>query len=144
MFVCWKTFKNKGICKLICNGKETAFLFGNELLLLYPDITVRIQLQMHLGVFRWLSQTGHKWGKKIEEEDISAEFSQRQEIPLSSNVFWLQSWLLVKPMTVNRWVISGRDLDPGPGPLVVKIRVARLKQHTLFNQRRATVRITER
>ncbi len=28
-----------------------AFLFGNELLLLYPDIiTVRIQLQMHLGV----------------------------------------------------------------------------------------------
>lgn len=57
-------------------------------------------------------------GTKIEEEDISAAFSQGQEIPPVSNVFWLQSWLLVKPMTVSRWAISGRDLDPGrAGPI---------------------------
>lgn len=105
--------------------KQLFFLEMNSFyFILTSFLTVPIQLQMHLGVL--IKPDRSQVGQKIEEEDISAAFSQGQEIPPGSNVFWLQSWLLIKPMTVSRWAISGRDLDPEPGPLVVKIRVARL------------------
>lgn len=55
---------------------------------------------------------------------FSAAFSQGQEIPSSSNVFWPTARLLVKHMTITRLPISGLKLDPGDkrDPLVVKIR----------------------
>ncbi len=105
--------------------KQLFFLEMNSFyFILTSFLTVPIQLQMHLGVL--IKPDRSQVGQKIKEEDISAAFSQGQEITPGSNVFWLQSWLLIKPMTVSRWAISGRDLDTGPGPLVVKIRVARL------------------
>lgn len=53
--------------------------------------------------------------EEIEEKYISATFLQGQEIPSGSNVFWLASWPLVKPMTVTAPPISGGDLDPERG-----------------------------
>lgn len=55
---------------------------------------------------------------------FSAAFSQGQEIPSSSNVFWPTARLLVKHMTITRLPISGLNLDPVDkrAPLVVKIR----------------------
>lgn len=44
---------------------------------------------------------------------FSTAFSQGQEIPSGSNVFWPVAWLLVKHMTIALLPISGLDLDPG-------------------------------
>lgn len=74
---------------------------------------IKLKTHLEIAIKPDSSQVG-----QIEEEDISSAFSQGQEIPPGSNVFWLQSWLLFKPMTVSRWAISGRDLDLGrAGPI---------------------------
>lgn len=57
-------------------------------------------------------QVGHGM-VEITDGVISATFSQGQEIPPGSNVFWPEAQLLVKPMTVSQLPISGKDLDPG-------------------------------